>query len=403
MTDEREADSPRDLIPSEATWALTILIFLSFFYYQRLLPVVGVVPLIGGRGDYTHSSLMIGILFFAPLLWFVPARHRNMIGGIWLTAAVLLFTIKYGIIDMMQPDWMFNNDRGDVLCWGWENMLMGMHPYDLSTPATSLTTSFILAFPGWALFGFPEWITVPLLGCGFGVLVWQRRMTGGYAPLPILAVLLFFNPVVTHELLWGSDLLWGSILLAAAAGYLQAGRPRMASLVFAFAICTRLIFFVFIPLWVIYVLRRNHTGGRWSKAIQGFVLAVIVIAVLELPFLIWNPKIFLGYAPVGVSSGKLAEAVASHNNLFSDLINMVLPEGMIRVVVLNALFVALSVLLGFRARTVAQLNLAIAALIAFMLFWMGKEFIVDYFAWLVMPLLMVVASWRHPRDAVPAS
>lgn len=381
-------------VRDEAIWSGVFLIFLAFFYFQGNLYnefYMGYFPF-RERGwefpvTYPFRSTLAGFLFGGLLLWLSPKPFRIFALIFLLIMTTLLFSTKLAPMDQYE----FANDRSEALSNALTYLFDGEFPYqqDEWQPVTPLTTTLILAVPGHVLFKRPDLMTIPLLVLGFFILAWRRWRARSAIPAEILAAAVFLNPVVAWELIWGSDLLWGPILLIGALALLDEKRVRWAALVFALAICTRSSFFLLLPLWGIYVWRR-HRAQFWSST----SIVIVTTAVLELPFALWDPNTFFGYAPFGVSNLKFSLESIPKEHAVGDLLNLILPAGAWRAAIVSIVLLCFSGLLSRWATDSGRLALCSAILFSFMLVFIGgRHFLIDYICWVLFPLFFVLVSY----------
>jgi hypothetical protein len=193
--------------------------------------------------------------------------------------------------------------------------------------------------------------------------------------------------VLIYELAWGSDLMWGSILIMLAAFALDAGWITLSALMLGLGLCTRTVYFLFVPLWALYVWRRHR-----AEALRWTLVTAATVLVLELPLILWNPSCFFHYAPLGMTEGKLRLAAPAGDNLLADGLNHLLPGGAARSALATGALLALAGLTGWRARNISQLQLAMAVVVMAALFLMGPFFLLDYLDWVLWPLFGVLVG-----------
>jgi len=378
------------------------LIFLFYFMFQAVFYAQGYIPFKGAcYVTYAYRTLLAGFLFFGLGLWLLPERARRLAGG-WGLGLFLAVTVLYiGVVVATRPGLALSNDRAEALRIGVTSLLKGQNPYlqrtHLQNPLSPLTASFLLALPAQLAFHRPELMSLPLLALAFGALAWQRRRAAARIPLALLALIVLLNPVLIYELAWGSDLMWGSILIMLAVFALDAGWIALSALALGLGLCTRTVYFLFVPLWALYVWRQHHAAAlRWALVTAATVL------VLELPLILWNPSCFFHFAPLGMTAGKLSLATPAGDNLLADAFNHLLPGGAARSTLVSGALLALAALSGWRARNISQLQLGMAVVVMAALFLMGPSFLLDYLDWVLWPLFGVLVG-HAAKDRAPAS
>jgi hypothetical protein len=377
-----------------AAWAMVAFLFVAFYHFQWEINDEGAIqaywvfwfiPIHNATDIYAYRTIFAFFLFFAPALWLFPRFVRNSFLALTLVSTTLFF----GVVQAGLEIYDVKNDRSQAIQVAVQNVREGKHPYSAhpgQQPITPLTMTILLGVPTELLFKRPELATLPILLFGFFLLAWHRWRVRSPIPLEVLACLLFLNPVVVHELIWGSDLLWGGVLLLASFCFLDAGRTRTAAVFFALTLCTRSSYFMLVPMWGIY-LWRTLPRPVFTRRV---LLVLGVVAFLLLPVALWNPKIFFGYAPIGYSKTLLMHDAPQGENLLGDLMNRALPGKEHRPWVASMIMLAVSVLLGFRARCPRTLALCTATLLGLMLLLMAGKLFPDYFSWLVFPLLFAM-------------
>lgn len=373
-------------------WSAAALIFLFYFLFQVHYPHQGYHPFQAtAYVTYAYRTMLCGALFFGLCLWFMPSPIRDKALCIALGVLIAAAIAYFGIVVAGRPDLTALNDRSEALSRSLELLFAGVFPYyaetQLGNPVSALSTSLLLAIPAANVFDRPELMTLPILGFAFAILLLHRRVSGSTFPVPLLAVLLFLNPVVIHEIAIGSDLMWGSALLVAATLCLSRGKLGLASILFGLSLCTRVSFMMLVPLRLIATFRWHH-----RRALLPALLCLGCVLALELPLLLWNPAHFLHHAPLGMSLHKLVWAFPIGDNAISDALGGLLPEGTGRAWLISVTLLLFSGALGLAVRNTVDLSIATAAVFGISLFTLGSFFFVDYLIWMVFPPLQVLCD-----------
>jgi hypothetical protein len=366
--------------------------FQSVYFAQGYLPYRATAYV-----TYAYRSLLATFLFFGLFLRLLPTPGRSLAGGAALTLFLAATVFYFGLIVSRRPELVQMNDRAEALGIGVTSLLRGQYPYlqktQLNNLLSPLTVPFLLALPGQLLFHRPELMNLPMLALAFAGLAWQCRRAASPVPLSLLAMALFLNPLVIWELTLGGDLIWGGVLLLLAGFALDASLFTWAAFLFASTLCCRTVYFLLIPMWGLFLLRHHR-----ALAARLVLIAVLTVLVFELPLILWNPRVFLTVAPLGLTGAKLSLPAPAGDNLLADLLNHLLPASPFRTVTLTLFLGALSGLIGWRARTVTDLFLGTATLLALGLFFMGPYFLVDYLVWILLPLFGALAGHTSSRS-----
>lgn len=388
--------------PTEPTWAAVFLILLAYFMFQSTFAAMGYEPFGGAAApSYVYRTLLAVFLFFGGVLWLLPARFRDPLGSVGLTF-FLLATAWAVIVEVADlPDIAAASDRSEALSAGLDALLAGRYPYleqtHLGNPLSPLTVSLLLALPTHLAFGRPELTNLPMFVAVFAMIVFQHRRARCPIALPIVLALWGLNPVLIWDLAWGSDLTWGMTLLLGAMMALDSGRLRLAGVLFGLTLATRLSFFLLVPMWALFLIRREGRPA-WIPMLLGGVVA----GALIMPFMLWRSDVFFHQAPLGLASSKFGLPLPGGDNLVADMLKLVLPTGPERSRWITGGLILFSAALGwFRARDVTQLAFGTSLLFALALFFMGPFFLRSYLIWVLYPLLFALLGNARRQTHCP--
>ena len=259
-------------------------------------------------GGLATGAFFLCFLVFVLFLWTHEPGGRVL--RLVLTTVVFASLLAQMVaLHYIAPMFDGRMDRDSALMTWLSELTMGRYPYsaptELNNPISVLPFMPLLAAP-FHLLGDVGVLQL----VSFLVLVYILWRTYKDAPRWMLASIcvLATSPLLFFEVTGRSDLItnmallllpvyllerqrdWqsnaGLLMLGALVGCIGATRPALAP-----------------PLFVLglYLMRKLGTVA----VLKVGVAAVIVFAGLVSPFVLWNPSVFFGYAPLGVYTTKL--------------------------------------------------------------------------------------------------
>jgi len=265
-------------------------------------------------GGLAAAIYLLCFVAFVAFLWIHEPRGRGQ-RGLLLTVVCASLLAQILALHYVAPIFDARMDRDSALNTWLSQLAQGRYPYsaptELDNPISVLPFMPLLAAP-FCLLG-----NVGLLQLvAFVVLAFMLWRTYNDAPRWLLASICVFatSPLLFFEVIGRSDLMtnmallllpvflleqhiaWQSnsrlLILGGLLGCTGATRPALAPALFVLAL---------------YLMRQLGI----VRVLKVWVTAVIVFAGLVLPFVVWNPGVFFGYAPLGVTATKLGSQIAN--------------------------------------------------------------------------------------------
>jgi len=253
-----------------------------------------------------YAAGMATVCFVGPWLSRRARAHgaRLLVLGIGSSALAQAVGLSW-----LGPVFDAGMDRDSALIGWWSALAQGQFPYSVRThlgnPISVLPVMPAVALP-FVLLGNVGYLEVVSFLC-LAALLWHHYSRSPRALVLSLAALCS-APLVFLEVIGRSDLLANMALLMLLLTWLEVNehdlRGRRVLLLGGYLGCllaTRVAVFPSLVVVAIGLLR--WAGPRaFAKAAAA---SSVVVGVLVLPFLLWDPLTFLTYAPLGVTSEKL--------------------------------------------------------------------------------------------------
>ncbi len=288
--------SPYDVFVKQA--AIVILGIVSAIFAAKYSARIGAPGIIFG---IVYCVVFVGAatatVHFAPR-WRAP-RCRNLlalaVGGLSLVALVAVFVVpsasRVGRLPAVEI-WL-------------SDLLAGTFPYHAPNQPSGFPMLFLAALPAYALgnVGLLEVVGIALFGAA--LLKWDGRKTQeDWVPL----VLLLLLPSVYYEVIVRSELFFNITLVLALIIFtderLARGRTTWGlvgfALLFGLVLSTRSVIGLVYGIYVIWRFRHEPLRGM---LFTGIVL--LTFALTLVPFLIWNPGLFVSNGPFSIQFGYL--------------------------------------------------------------------------------------------------
>ncbi|MBG86301.1 MAG: hypothetical protein CMO80_05305 [Verrucomicrobiales bacterium] len=284
-----------DLSRSELPTSIGLAFYLgapSAFIVEKFFMIPGLVYLA------VLPFVVCWLLRNAAVLAKYVEKNESLLLSITLMASVLLVVFVHPIAD--GGGWGRGSDSDDALELATSRLLEGQHPYlettYLGNPVSQLPGSVILAVPFVTLFGGVAmqnvfWLAVLMFAL--------RRCSSRAGSLVMLLGVSLLSPCLVYRIAVGDDYLTNGILVLLAVIWLtkcaHQERATMKELLLpavsvGFAISTRTLFPLLLPLLVIYLVRvRGYWTGLLLTTVIGFVFVVVTA-----PFYFWDPA---GFSP----------------------------------------------------------------------------------------------------------
>lgn len=258
---------------------------LLFFIFSVVFSFI-IAYLIQKLINYQHLKLLYLILFVVYLVTFsiiYPMANTGSYGGI-------------------------GSDRDDALNIGVKHLLSFEYPYYaktyLNNPLTPLPGSLILAAPFVVLFGNSAYQNLFWLPVFF--FMTRNLLKNDIKNLGLITIAIICCPLISHEVMHGSDLLSNSLFIVVAVISFCFSRHQVeskslkiiASIFLGVAMSSRLTFLFILPLVFKSIFKRD---SRMSWMMIGITLITFIL--LTLPFYLFDPSSF---SPLSVTSGQVA-------------------------------------------------------------------------------------------------
>lgn len=177
-----------------------------------------------GNVTYIYRGLICILLFFTmPLCLMIQIKRCYMELIIFIIGSV---TVLYFIFIVGNRPYLDKIcDRDEALDIALKSIFSGEYPYLLRThlggPITSLTSSFILALPGWLLFDRSDVSSIIWIIFGgiyfYLYCVYFKKERWAY----LILFCYFFSPALIYNMVLASDLPWFSIFLIVALYHIE--------------------------------------------------------------------------------------------------------------------------------------------------------------------------------------
>lgn len=239
----------------------------------------------------------------------LAARGGRAAERLALGALLASLAAQVALLHLVAPAYDARMDRDDALTLWWQRLAAGANPYaaptSMGNPISILPALHLLALP-FVLLGNVGYLPICAVAA-LGWLLWRRY--AGDPPLRALALAALAGaPLALFEAAGRSELAANMLLFVGVALWAErwAGRPAPAALpwlglAIGAVAATRFALWPALGVVGLFVLLR--AGPRGAAAL--LAAAAAAFAALVLPFVLWDPATFFGYAPFGVNATKL--------------------------------------------------------------------------------------------------
>ena len=251
-------------------------------------------------------SVVAGILAVILTSKSISLKARNLIiFGLLVTSLILQIFLLFKIAPLFDT----RMDRDDALVLWWQRLFQGQYPYQgptrLGNPISILPFLHVVAFPFYLSgnIGF-----LPITCWLIILILLKKRYVNSKKSLFLGLLAAGTAPVIFLEVAGRSDLILNALLLVLLLSWaeriVQDDRRKAILAWWGFLgalAATRIAIWPVLVLSAVFMIR--FTPGR--RLISALILAATIFAFLVLPFILWDPQTFFGYAPIGVNVTKL--------------------------------------------------------------------------------------------------
>lgn len=296
-------------------------------------------------GVYAVGAIAL-VMFTASAYWRRSFLYALIGGSLALQCATLL------IVAPLLPA-TYRIDRASALTVWQSAVAHGLYPYaertDLGNAISVLPTLPLLAWP-FQLVGSVGFFEIFSYAVLVGLLLWHYRRQSDAARIAIgilaTAPLLFFEVVAKSDVIANMVLLM--LLLTCSRAYMGRPSPLLlgsVGILLGGVAATRIALLPILFVCVCYL----YWGAPLRRWIAIVAIAAFVAALLIVPFIIWNPTVFFGFAPFGVNATKLGAnpalqwlwlALTGGATLFFGLWAKTYPRLLLGITLLGALIVS---------------------------------------------------------------
>jgi hypothetical protein len=249
-------------------------------------------------------ALLMGLRILSPR-W----AERLALAGVVASLAVQLLALH-----RLSPAFESRMDRNEAIIYWLSALARGDNPYavptDLGNP--------ISVFPFVPLFASPFVLAgnvgyLEIFGYLLLVVLLWHRYRGAPMQRAFSVLVLSSAPLIFFEVTARSDIIANMALLMLIPWYLMWVEDHRESMerrdivitgvLFGCLAATRIALLPALAVPALYLLRR-HGAGAFARVMG---LAAVLVVALLLPFILWDPDLFFGYAPLGVNRTKLGQ------------------------------------------------------------------------------------------------